>query len=74
MPKCNNPTQTRAQNGTWFLNCDSRTLYSGPNVTGPWTHIADIPTGPVKGTYEVSKKDCEWSRSSVRCPVSNVLF
>ena len=52
LPDCNNPTQTRHPNGTWFLICDSTKLYTGPNVTGPFTYVLDVPTGPVRGTYE----------------------
>ena len=52
LPNCNNPTQMRHPNGTWFLVCDSTHMYSGPNITGPFNFVMDIPTGPVRGTYE----------------------
>ena len=51
-PSCNNPTQFRHSNGTWFLVCDSFQLYSGPNVTGPWNYILDIPRGGTPGIFE----------------------
>jgi hypothetical protein len=51
-PGCNNPTQFRHPNGTWFLVCDSYQLYSGPNVTGPWRYLLDIPRGGTPGIFE----------------------
>ena len=52
LPDCNNPTQMQHPNGTWFIICDSTRMYRGPNVTGPFNYVLDVPTGPVHGTYE----------------------
>lgn len=52
-PSCNNPAPYFHPNGTWFLLCDSRSLYSSPSFTGPWTHLLDVnPSGGVPGSYE----------------------
>lgn len=42
----------RHTNGTWFLVCDSNKLYTGPNVTGPFTYVLDIPSGRTPGIFE----------------------
>jgi hypothetical protein len=52
-PSCNNPSPWLAANGTWFLLCDSRTLFSAPTVLGPWTQLTTLnPSGGVPGNYE----------------------
>lgn len=52
LPDCNNPTQMRHPNGTWFLVCNSNMLYRGPNVTGPWDYVLSIPSGGTPGIFE----------------------
>ena len=52
LPGCNNPTQVRHPNGTWFLVCDSFQMYRGPNVTGPFEYVLDIPRGGTPGIFE----------------------
>jgi hypothetical protein len=52
LPPCNNPTQMRHPNGTWFLVCNSNMLYRGPNVTGPWDYVLNIPSGRTPGIFE----------------------
>jgi hypothetical protein len=52
LPDCNNPTQMRHANGTWFLVCNSNMLYRGPNVTGPWEYVLNIPSGRTPGIFE----------------------
>jgi hypothetical protein len=52
-PSCNNPAPMLHPNGTWFLLCDSVTLYSAASYTGPWTQLTNInQNGGVPGTYE----------------------
>jgi hypothetical protein len=63
-PSCNNPSPVRHPNSTWFLLCDSTTLYRlenngrGGGATGApignWTVVSQlIPDGnAVKGDYE----------------------
>jgi hypothetical protein len=51
-PNCNNPAPLFHPNGTWFLLCDSSTLFSAPALTGPWTQLRSIPTGGIDGSYE----------------------
>lgn len=51
-PGCNNPAPLYHPNGTWFLLCDSSTLYSAPTLTGPWTQLRNVPTGGIDGSYE----------------------
>lgn len=40
---CNNPSAIRHPNGTWFVMCDTRSLYSATSITGPWSHVVDVP-------------------------------
>lgn len=56
LPGCNNPSQMQHPNGTWFLVCDSTSLYSGPNVTGPFTSLdyISITRGNSPGIFEDS--------------------
>jgi hypothetical protein len=49
---CNNPAPMLHPNGTWFLLCDSTTLFSGESPIGSWTQVTNIPSGGVPGTYE----------------------
>jgi len=52
-PSCNNPAPFYHPNGTWYLLCDSSTLYSSPSYLGPWTRLLDVhPSGGVPGSYE----------------------
>ena len=59
LPACNNPSPLLHTNGTWFVLCDSNTLYRlggaaafGAPV-GTWTQIARLsPSGGVPGNYE----------------------
>jgi len=52
-PSCNNPSQARHANGTWFLLCNNAdnqretngTLFSAPDVLGPWS-VAGFVAGP----------------------------
>lgn len=51
-PDCNNPTQWRHGNGTWFLVCNVTQLYTGANVTGPWRHVTGIAMKGTPGIFE----------------------
>lgn len=56
-PSCNNPAPLLHPNGTLFLVCDSRVLYSAPALGGPWTIAAAAPfsnrsASSPTGTYE----------------------
>ncbi len=55
LPPCNNPSQFLHPNGTWLLVCNGFTLYSAPDVQGPWAHVSDIRASnsdPLPGNYE----------------------
>lgn len=52
LPDCNNPTAAQHVNGTWFLICDSFSMYSGPNITGPFTFVMNVPHGGTPGIFE----------------------
>jgi hypothetical protein len=51
-PSCNNPSQFRHPNGTWFIVCDSTALYRGENVTGPWVYVTQVTGGGTPGIEE----------------------
>lgn len=59
-PSCNNPAPARHPNGTWFLVCDSRTLFrldDGPASGAPigaWSEVSQLVPGPgaLRGNYE----------------------
>jgi hypothetical protein len=54
-PSCNNPAPLLHPNGTFFLLCDSNTLFRAPTVAGPWTQVwvwnPETEGGPAGG-YE----------------------
>lgn len=53
-PTCNNPAPMRHPNGTFFLVCDSHSLYSSPSISGPWALVTTwvTPNGGPLGGYE----------------------
>ena len=53
-PSCNNPAPMIHPNGTYFLVCDSHSLYRAPGIAGPWALAAtwSTPAGGPDGGYE----------------------
>lgn len=53
-PDCNNPAPFQHPNGTWYLLCNSHTIYRAPTVTGNWTAVGSAYCSPagLPGTYE----------------------
>ena len=53
-PSCNNPAPMIHPNGTFFLVCDSHSLYRAPSIAGPWALAAtwSTPAGGPDGGYE----------------------